>query len=240
MDDTPFQAFGLSHGVALAATVLAAWVMVRLNRTYASGEMLRERANRALGVVLVVGVCLDPVCTWLRYQSDPELAARLLRENSLPLHLCDVASLVLAWALFTGNQRAVELGYLWGLSGTLQGLLTPALKFDWYAPEYYGFFSQHGGVPVAALALVTGAGIRPQRGALWRGMRWSWAYMAVVCLLNWLLQTNYGYFNAPPPVASLIDYLGPWPWYLLSLQGVALLFFFLLLLPFRKYNDPRL
>ena len=64
--------------------------------------------------------------------------------------------------------------------------------------------------------------------------------MIIVSLLNWLLHTNYGYFNGPPDAPSLLDYMGPWPWYLFTLQAVALLFFFLLLLPFRKRSGVEL
>jgi len=237
MHDRPFITFGLSHGVALAATAAAAVLMVRLHRSSKVSAGTKYAVNVALAVVLIISVGMDPLLKWLRYRSTPDEAAKFLREDSLPLHLCDVVSFVLAWALIRRSQRCAELGYLWGFAGTLQGLITPAVKHDWPAPEYFGFFAQHGGVIVAALALAFGAGLSPHSGALRRAMLWSWTYMAVVCALNALLHTNYGYFNAKPEVASLLDYLGPWPWYLLSLQGVALLFFSVLLLPFGKRRE---
>ncbi len=225
--------FGLSHGVAIAATVLGALGMVRLQKS-AVPVRWKHGVNLTLAALLVISVGLDPLLTWLRYQDDPTKASELLRQNSLPFHLCDIVSLVLAVALFTGRQRWAELGYLWGLSATLQGLLTPAVKFDWFSPEYYAFFLQHGGVQVAALGLVCGMGLRPEAGAFRRTMLWSWLYMAVTFGINTLLRTNYGYLNGKPEVASLLDHLGPWPWYLLSLQAVAFVFFGLLLLPFRR------
>ena len=234
MDNRAFVLFSLPHFAALLATAAAAAVMVRMNRSRSVRPGTKKGLNRALAVVLVLSVLMDPVCTWLRYHSDPQECAQLLRENSLPLHLCDVVSFVLAWALWQRRQRWAELGYLWGLSGTLNGVITPAVKFDWHSLEYYAFFVQHGGVVVAALTVAFGAGLAPQPGALRRAMHWSWAYMAVVCSWNALLHTNYGYFNAKPEAASLLDHLGPWPYYLLSLQAVAILFFWLLLLPFRR------
>jgi uncharacterized membrane protein YwaF len=57
--------------------------------------------------------------------------------------------------------------------------------------------------------------------------------MATVLGLNALLGTNYGYLCAKPENPSLLDHLGPWPWYLLSLEGLALALFLLLDLPFR-------
>jgi hypothetical integral membrane protein (TIGR02206 family) len=239
MDDRPFIMFGPAHAVAIVATVLAVVFMVRLNRSVSVPVRFKQAANIILAVVLIISVGMDPLLTWLRYHDDPEKAARLLRENSLPFHLCDIVSLILAVALLTFRQRWAELGYLWGVAGTLQGVITPTLQFDWHSPEYYAFFAQHGGVQAAALGLVFGAGLTPQPGAFRRVMLWSWAYVAVAFGVNRLLNTNYGFMNGKPEAASLLDHLGPWPWYLLSLQGVAFIFFGLLLLPFRRKHGKK-
>ena len=240
MDPREFVVFSVQHFVAIGATAFAAAVMIWLHRSRTVAATMKRAANLTLAIILIVSVLCDPLWTWLRYRAEPDYAFRLLRENALPLHFCDVVSFLLAWTLISPRQRCAELGYLWGLSGTLQGLLTPSVKHGWGSPEYWTFFAQHGGVPVAALALVFGAGLRPQPGALRRALCWGWAYMAIICLLNWLLRTNYGYFNGPPDAPSLLDYMGPWPWYLLTLQGVAVLFFSLLLVPFRNRSSPSL
>jgi hypothetical integral membrane protein (TIGR02206 family) len=56
--------------------------------------------------------------------------------------------------------------------------------------------------------------------------------MAFVGLVNWLIGSNYMFIAHPPETASLIDVLGPWPWYLLSLEGIAVVVFLLLYLPY--------
>ena len=126
-----------------------------------------------------------------------------------------------------------------GEDGTLQGLLTPTLQYSWDAPEYYAFFVQHGGVPVAAVTLAFGTALKPHPGAFGRVVFWSWMYLAVVYGLNRLLGANYGFLNAKPPVPSLLDYMGPYPWYLLTLQFVAFALYLLLLMPFRRRNIAR-
>ncbi|GAE48250.1 hypothetical protein JCM21738_5338 [Mesobacillus boroniphilus JCM 21738] len=44
------------------------------------------------------------------------------------------------------------------------------------------------------------------------------------------------YISEKPVNPSLIDYLGPWPWYILSLEAIALGTFFILYLPFWLMN----
>lgn len=234
MDARAFELFGTAHCVALGATVIAAIHMVRLNRSPLVRPERKQRANAILGVILIVAVCLDPVLTWLRYKHDPALAARLVRESALPFYLCDVASIVLACALILRRQRFAEIGYLWGIAGTVQGLITPTLYFSWDTVEYYVFFAQHGGVPVAALAVAFGTNMKPQPGAFRRAVFWSWTYMLVVYGINCLLGANYGFINAKPGVSSLFDYMGPYPWCLLTLQAVAFVSYLLLLLPFQE------
>jgi hypothetical integral membrane protein (TIGR02206 family) len=234
MDTPPFQFFGLSHWTALGITVAAAAVMVRMHRSAGASARLRHGVNSVLAGLLLLAVAADPLLTWLRHRSEPEMALRLIRETALPLYLCDAAAVILAVALLTRRRCWVEVGYLWGLAGAVQGLLTPTLQYDWPSAEYFAFFIEHGGAPVAAVGLVFGMGLRPQPGAFRRGVLWGWVYMGVVGLLNFPLGTNYGFLRRKPEVASILDYMGPEPWYLIPLQGVAILFFALLLLPFRR------
>ena len=54
-----------------------------------------------------------------------------------------------------------------------------------------------------------------------------------------LLGTNYGFTVATPAGGSVLDFLGPWPWYLLWMQVPALALMYLLTLPFRRYPRGR-
>lgn len=62
----------------------------------------------------------------------------------------------------------------------------------------------------------------------------SIGYQAAALIINSILKTNFAFVSHVPENPSLIDHLGPWPFYLFSMQGLALVFFLLLALPFRR------
>jgi uncharacterized membrane protein YwaF len=53
-------------------------------------------------------------------------------------------------------------------------------------------------------------------------------------LVNWALGTNFGFLAHKPVNPSLLDAMGPWPFYILGQALLALLFFVLLTIPFVK------
>ena len=155
----------------------------------------------------------------------------------VPLHLCDLAAFICGFALITRRQVLCELAYFWGLAGTLQGLLTPNLEFDFPHPVFLAFFLQHGVIVITALVLPLGLGWRPAKGAVKRVFLFIMGYAAMAMIINYLLGTNFGFLAAKPNEASLLDVMPVWPWYIFVLIGLALVMFCLLSLPFRQSNQ---
>jgi hypothetical integral membrane protein (TIGR02206 family) len=57
-------------------------------------------------------------------------------------------------------------------------------------------------------------------------------YMALVAPINIALGTNYMYLFEKPKEATLMDFLGPWPWYILGLEAVGTALFFIMYSPY--------
>ena len=222
-----FQIFGLPHNFMMVLTFVTAVVLVRYARGNPDEKVLR-RVRYLMGILLLVAVALDPILSLKRYGLGAH-GWEVVKDNSLPFYLCDVVAIILAIALFTKSQRLAEIGYLWGLAGTLQGLIMPTLWFDWREIEFYIFFLEHGGVPIAAIFLVWGLGIVPEKGAFRRAVWWSLGYVAVVMTINVIIGENYGFLNRKPDAETFFDYMGPWPYYLITLHVVAFLLYAILL-----------
>jgi hypothetical integral membrane protein (TIGR02206 family) len=166
----------------------------------------------------------------------------LANDNLLPFHLCDIAAITAGFALLTRRPLLCALTYFWGLAATLQALLTPAIGVGFPSWPFIMFFVQHFAIVAAALYLPIVEGWRPKR-PFWKSplevYAWSVVYLIFAMLVNRLFNSNFGFASRPPDNPSLIDHLGPWPWYLLSMQAIALCLFLLLALPFARTSQKQ-
>jgi hypothetical integral membrane protein (TIGR02206 family) len=160
--------------------------------------------------------------------------------SALPLQLCDAAIFVAALALLLRTQLLVELTYFWGLAGTIQALITPDLPQHFPSFPFFQYYLAHGGVVTAALFLVIGLGRWPRRNAVFRVLAITIAYVLVVGAIDAATDSNYMYLRSKPASGSLLDLLGPWPWYIGWAAAVGIWLLLLLDAPFRwlRHRKP--
>ena len=154
-------------------------------------------------------------------------------QTMLPLHLCSVLVFVSAYMLISRSYGVYELCYLMGLGAAIQAVMTPDLGLYGYPHfRFFQTFLSHGSIMTAAFYMTVVEGYRPYWKSLLRVAVGLNLYMLVVFGINTLVGGNYMFIMHKPETPSLIDVLGPWPWYILSLEGVGLLVCLLLYLPF--------
>ncbi|TMC86083.1 MAG: TIGR02206 family membrane protein [Chloroflexi bacterium] len=153
---------------------------------------------------------------------------------SLPLHLCEAGCFLLAAALWWRARFAFEISYFWGLGGTLPGLFTPDIPGHFPQPVFFQYYTEHGLIVLGALYLVVALRMRPARRAVLRVSVFTGAYAVAVGAVDYFTQGNYLFLRNIPPTRTFLDYMGPWPWYILTLTVVAIVIFNLLYLPFAR------
>jgi hypothetical integral membrane protein (TIGR02206 family) len=221
----PFHPFTREHFVALGIGAIATAVFLAVGRRGGNGR------SRATALLALINLSVYPLGFMAWWSVDATKSI----ENFLPLQLCDIAAITAGLALMTKRPLWCALTYFWGLAATFQALLTPALTIGFPQLPFVMFFVQHFAIVAAALYLPIVEGWRPKL-PFWKSpleiYGCSVAYLAVAMTANRLLGSNFGFASRPPDNPSLIDHLGPWPWYLFSMQAIALLVFLLLALPF--------
>jgi hypothetical integral membrane protein (TIGR02206 family) len=228
----PFQPFSQEH--LITAIIGFAIVAAFLIAGKKGGES--RRITTALLIFLNLSSFPLSLIAWLSLDAPKSL------DNYLPLHLCDIATFTAGFALLTKRPLLCAMTYFWGLAATIQALLTPAISVGFPHFPFVMFFIQHFAIVATALYLPIVIGWRP-RQPWWKGPLdisvWSVIYLIFAMAVNYGLGTNFGFASRPPDNPSLIDHLGPWPWYLVSMLAIAIVLFLLLALPFVRSPDSR-
>lgn len=225
-----FHPFTSEHFYALGIGAVAAAAFIII------GKRGGKNGNIATALLAFLNLSAYPLsqAAWMNYDKSVD--------NIVPLHLCDIAAITAGFALITKRPLLCALTYFWGFAATIQALLTPAITVGFPHLPFVMFFVHHFAVVTAALYIPLVEGWRPRR-PLWKDPLvvnfWSITYLALVMLANHFLGSNFAFASRPPDNPSLIDHLGPWPWYLVWMELIALLFFFLLVLPFVRRSKLR-
>ena len=196
-----FEQYGPSHWAVIAVFAIGAVALVW------TGRRQTEQQARRLGRILGALTALVYAAILIYVLTPPTL-------DSVPLQLTDLATVVGAYALWSQKQWAYALTYYWGLVLSTQALISPALQSpDFPHYQFLAFWAIHLMVVWAAIYLTWGRGMRPD----WRDFRIAvtvtvgWA--VVTFTFNRITGTNFGFLNRKPSTASLLDVMGPWPWY---------------------------
>jgi hypothetical integral membrane protein (TIGR02206 family) len=211
----------LEHLATLAVIAVSIAALVIIARLRPGWTVF---ACRALAVLIVVNECGWWVWLGLQHTWSASYA--------LPLQLCDVVAFVSAAALWSRHPLLVELTYFWGLAGTANGLISPDVPDHFPSYLFLQYFIAHGAIVAAALLLVAGLRISPRRGAVARVLGLTLALAALDAGVNLVTGGNYMYLRHAPDVPSLLNLMGPWPWYIVTAAGLAVVIFVALDLPF--------
>jgi hypothetical integral membrane protein (TIGR02206 family) len=212
----------LEHLAAVFVTLLVTGVLTVTARVY-PGPWITV-VSRVLALLIV----LTEPSYWVQQVINHTWSARY----DLPLQLSNASELVSAAALWWRTPFLVELTYFWGFGAVLQALATPDFPEHFPDPAYFRFYVTHGGVLLAAVFLTIGLRIYPRPGAALRVFGATVGYAAVVGIVDIVTGGNYMYLRQKPVSGSLLNFMGPWPWYIASGLLLAVILLSILNAPF--------
>lgn len=219
----PFEVFGTSHRIVLALIVVIPVVLAVLARALNSRPL--DRTICWIFALVIAG-------TWAAWFVVFARMGWLDLGNMLPMDLCSWAAIATIITLIVSSQKSYELAYFWALAGTVQGIVTPDIPFDFPEFRFIEFSLFHGGIIAAVLFLTFGLKMRPVPASIPRVICWSLVYMALAAVTDWALKVNYGFLRAKPGHASLYDLMPGWPWYIGYVVVLALIAILICYAPF--------
>ena len=221
----PFHMFSTSHWVALSVLLLLYLSLVLTRRFFRHNGTADRSARYTIAAILLLQETVLNI--WRLVNNDWSVA------TSLPLHICGVAVLLSAAMMFNKRYFLFEITFFWGLGGALQALFTPDIgPYGFPHFRYFHFFVSHGTIILASLYMIFVHQYKPQHRSVWKILLVTNAYAAFIGVFNWLTGANYLYLCHKPETGSLLDVLGPFPWYLVSLEILLVITFYLYYAPF--------
>lgn len=219
---TDFHPFSPLHFAILVAIPVVAGSLVLCTRRYPASAFATRITLAA--ILIADGVVWHSYRYFVHGVRPPEI---------LPLEMCDAAFWLTAAALLTLRAPIFDVAYYWGVAGSGMAVLTPYVRAPIHTLQSFQYFTAHGLLIVGVLYLILSRQAQP------RGRSWWFAWCALnvygvaVAVVDFFGGTNFMYLRQKPASSSVFDFLGPWPWYIVGADVIALLLFWLLQQPFR-------
>jgi hypothetical integral membrane protein (TIGR02206 family) len=221
--NSPPPLFSVPHLAALGVVLLLCLLLYLLRNRFS----LRQRTLFRWTVAALL------VTNELAYHAWNAYNGIWTVQDTLPLNICSVMVFASAIMLAARSYPLYEFCYFLGIGAASQALINPDLGVIQY-PHFLFFQTSlaHGLVVIGAVYMTVVEKLRPYPKSLLKVAAGMNAYLLVIAAVNRLLGSNYLFIARKPGTPSLIDLLGPWPWYILGMEVVGAAIAGLLYLPF--------
>jgi hypothetical integral membrane protein (TIGR02206 family) len=161
-------------------------------------------------------------------------------DQSLPLSICNLFSLVAPFLFWTPNQRRFEIVYFFVLSGTLQAIITPDPEGGFPSYGFFKYWIVHCGLVIVVIHHLIAFKLFPRAKGILVTFMWLNIYILCLIPINLFLDANYFYLMRKPITPTLLDFFGPWPNYIFATEVLAIVVFAIMYMPtlfVRKYYE---
>lgn len=225
MNDQPFVLFSGVHLFSMLIIVLITTWLTIAYKDKADNE--KSVMAKILAYVLIVHVLSSPIKD-LFFVVNPYNWREVL-----PLHMCDLSEIFMAWFLLGGPKLLYKCAFFWGLGGASLALITPDVYF--YDLEYVYFFIGHGAIILTIIYATVVLGNRPYfRDILVVSALTIFILLPITYVINLVLgePANYWYLLQKPPGDTILDLFPDPPLHILYTTPVAIFVFLLTYLPY--------
>lgn len=214
--------FGIQHGLALLFFAVVGYLIIVKAKRMSRKRQIRWGIIMAffLSITLITWTCVKIYLNGFDVTED------------LPLHLCNIVSLLLPLFAFYRKQWIYEILLFWILAGTSQAMITPDLINGFPHYHFLKYWIVHAGLVIFILYATFVFGMRPTVKSIFKSFVALQGYFLLMLLVNKGLGSNYFFISHKPEQGSLLDYFGDWPYYILVSELILFPYFFLIYLPF--------
>jgi hypothetical integral membrane protein (TIGR02206 family) len=136
--------------------------------------------------------------------------------------------------LLTRKKVIYEILLFTALLGASQAVFTPLLNFDFPHFRFFHFFYTHLMMIWVVFYFTWVQGYRPTIWSVVKLFAFLNVLLPIIMLINKAVDGNYMFLSHKPNSASLLSLLGPYPWYILSMEFLLITLSLIVWLIFRK------
>ncbi|WP_270466418.1 MULTISPECIES: TIGR02206 family membrane protein [Fusobacterium] len=156
----------------------------------------------------------------------------------LPLHLCPIVIILSIFMMFFHSEVLFQPVYFWSI-GAFFAILMPDIRDGMSNFASQSFFITHFFILFSTAYAFVHFRFRPTKAGFLCSFLLLVTLAFIMYFVNNKLGTNFLYVNHPPVTKSLMDFMGPWPYYIFSLAGIDIAISFFMYLPFRKNKKSK-
>ncbi|WP_052466949.1 YwaF family protein [Psychroserpens damuponensis] len=216
------QILSLEHLIPIGLAFVFTVVLIRHARIISSESQQRIIHHIAIfiSVTVIIFHMYNMVTTNYNLRTD------------LPLYLCSLLAIIIPIFTFYRKYWMFEILVFWIIAGTLQGVMTPDIAEGFPSLDYFRYWIVHLGLLTIIFYNIIVFKLKPKFNSVFKSFFALQLYVVMIIAINYLLDANYFYLNRKPESASLLDYFGDWPYYIIVAQLIIIPFFLLIYLPF--------
>ncbi len=216
-----FKAFTIEHYIPVLLFICSTILWIRLARKWTSRNQFLTAFVFSISLAFTV-------LWWMVYRM---YTGAFDSREDLPFHLCNILTLVFPFSLYFKARWFFGILYFWVLAGTLQAVITPDLREPFPHYIYFRYWWIHCGMISLVIYGLAVFQWKIYFKDLKNAMIGANVYLVFSLLVNVITGGNYFFTMRKPDAVSILDYIGSWPWYLLTGQIVMFIFFLLYYLP---------
>ncbi|MDQ0269756.1 YwaF family protein [Cytobacillus purgationiresistens] len=228
-EEFPFSLFSISHSVMIAMFLIGIYLIYRYQSILHSFHLVMRKT---MLILLFLFEFFYHVWLWTGDQWNLSFA--------LPLHLCSISLILCLLLLITESRFLFQVVFYIGVAGATMAMITPELFLGFPHFRYFQFFFTHMLIIWICFYYVFVMKYRPTKKGLIVAILAINLFAVIAMIVNKWTGGNYMFLSYKPVNGSILDYFGPYPIYILILEGVALVLFWLILIPFSRKSEKEM
>jgi len=213
----------LQHLIPIAIAILLTIAFIHYSKNNLS-EKQKSKAIQYLGWFVSL--------TLVVFHSYRMLFDNYDFKEDLPLYLCSLMAMLIPIFTYYRKYWMFEILAFWIIGGTLQAVLTPDITTGFPSFDYFRYWVVHLGLLSVIFYFIFVFEMKPKLKSVFKSFLALQVYVVLMMAVNYLLDANYFYLNEKPKSASILDYFGEWPYYIMVGQLIIIPLFLLIYLPF--------